>query len=154
MNNFEQIVEFCRQHNIELIVFISPSHATQWEALRVTDRWESFEQWKRKMVDITPVWDFSGYNSITTEPIKEVMINYVDNSHYTPKIGELVLNRILSYDVGKVPPDFGVLMTPENIDNHLANIRADREKWAKNRSNEVQLVKTIKRNIQKQEKSQ
>ncbi|MGK7938879.1 MAG: hypothetical protein AB4062_01705 [Crocosphaera sp.] len=147
LNNFKQIVEFCRQNNIELIVFISPSHATQWEALKVTDRWQSFEQWKRKMVDITPVWDFSGYNSITTEPIKEVMTNYVDNSHYTPKIGEFVLNRILSYDVNQVPQDFGILMTPENIDNHLAKIRGDREKWAENQPNEVQLVETIKRNI-------
>ena len=57
-NDFKKIVEFCRQNNIELIVFISPSHATQWEALRVTDRWDSFEEWKRKMVAITPVWDF------------------------------------------------------------------------------------------------
>ena len=147
LNNFEAIVEFCHQHNIELIVFISPSHATQWEALRVTDRWESFEQWKQKIVDITPVWDFSGYNSITTEPIKEVMTNYVDNSHYTPKIGELILNRILSHDLSQVPQDFGVLMTPENIYNHLANIRVDREKWAENQPNEVQLVEAIKRNI-------
>lgn len=147
VNAFQQMVEFCRQHNIELIVFISPSHATQWEALQVTDRWESFEQWKRKMVEITPVWDFSGYNSITTEPIKDVMTNYVDNSHYTPKIGEFVLNRILSHNVEQVPQDFGVLMTPENIDEHLANVRAEREKWAKIRPHEVQLVETLKRNF-------
>lgn len=78
-NDFKKIVEFCRQNNIELIVFISPSHATQWEALRVTDRWDSFEEWKRKMVAITPVWDFSGYNSVTSEPIQPIMSNYVDN---------------------------------------------------------------------------
>ena len=153
-NAFKKIVEFCRQHNIELIVFISPSHATQWEALKVTDRWDSFEQWKRKMVQLTPVWDFSGYNSITTEPIKDVMNNYVDNSHYTPKIGNLVLNRILSHNVEQVPQDFGVLMTPENIEKHLANIRTEREKWAKIRPNEVQLVKILKRNFQPEQKSQ
>ena len=147
LQNFEQIVEFCREHNIELIVFISPSHATQWEALRVTNRWESFEQWKRKMVTITPVWDFSGYNSVTKEPIQDFMNNYVDNSHYTPKIGNFVLNRILSHNVEDVPEDFGVLMTPENVDDHLAEIRTDREKWATIRPNEVELVETLKRNL-------
>ncbi|MGB5594874.1 MAG: hypothetical protein WBM32_15720 [Crocosphaera sp.] len=147
LNDFQEIVQFCRKNNIELIVFISPSHATQWETLRVTDRWDTFETWKRKMVEITPVWDFSGYNSITTEPIKDVMTNYVDNSHYTPKIGDFVLNRILSYEPSQVPQDFGVLMTPENIDDHLAKIRRDREQWAKIQKNEVQLVEKLKRNF-------
>lgn len=152
-NDFKKIVEFCRQHNIKLIVFISPAHATQWETLRVTDRWDSYEQWKRKMVEITPVWDFSGYNSITTEPIKDVMSNYVDNSHYSPKVGDFVLNRILSHDVDQVPQDFGVLMTPENIDKHLIKIRTDREKWARMRPNEVELVETLKRNFKPRQKS-
>ena len=134
-NDFKKIVEFCRQNNIELIVFISPSHATQWEALRVTDRWDSFEEWKRKMVAITPVWDFSGYNSVTSEPIQPIMSNYVDNSHYTPNIGDFVLNRILSHNVEQVPEDFGVLITSENIEQHLAKIRSDREEWAKMRPN-------------------
>ncbi|WP_107667513.1 hypothetical protein [Cyanothece sp. BG0011] len=153
LNDFKKIVEFCRQHNINLIVFISPAHATQWETLRVTDRWDTYEQWKRKMVEVTPVWDFSGYNSITTEPIQPVMSNYVDNSHYTPKIGDFVLNRILSHEVDQVPQDFGVLMTPENIDKHLIKIRADREKWAKMRPNEVELVETLKRNFKPPQKS-
>ena len=78
------------------------------------------------MVAITPVWDFSGYNSITTQPIKPVMNNYVDNSHYSPPIGAFVLNRVLSHNVEQVPKDFGVLMTPDNIEQHLANIGSDR----------------------------
>ncbi|MGK7954363.1 MAG: hypothetical protein AB4063_03725 [Crocosphaera sp.] len=153
-NDFKKIVDFCRQHNIELIVFISPAHATQWETLRVTDRWDAYEQWKRKMVAITPVWDFSGYNSITTEPIQDIMSNYVDTSHYSPHVGNLVLNRVLSYKVEQVPEDFGILMTPENIDKHLVNIRSDRKKWAKIRPNEVELVETLKRNFKPQQKSQ
>ena len=125
-NDLQKIVEFCRQRNIELIIFISPAHATQWETVRVTGRWDSYEEWKRKMVAITPVWDFSGYNSITTQPIKPVMNNYVDNSHYSPPIGAFVLNRVLSHNVEQVPKDFGVLMTPDNIEQHLANIGSDR----------------------------
>ena len=150
-NDFKKIVEFCRQNNIELIVFISPSHATQWEALRVTDRWDSFEEWKRKMVAITPVWDFSGYNSVTSEPIQPIMSNYVDNSHYTPNIGDFVLNRILSHNVEQVPEYFGVLITSENIEQHLAKIRSDREEWAKMRPNEVELVETLKQNFKEQQ---
>ncbi|MFM7406862.1 MAG: hypothetical protein ACKO3K_09420 [Cuspidothrix sp.] len=84
VQDFQKIVNLCQKHNIKLIVFISPAHATQWEAIRAAGKWETFETWKRKAVQLTPVWDFSGYNTITNEEIKDVMENYPDSSHYTP----------------------------------------------------------------------
>ncbi|EAM48351.1 hypothetical protein WH8501_16620 [Crocosphaera watsonii WH 8501] len=75
----------------------------------------------------------------------------VDNSHYTPNIGDFVLNRILSHNVEQVPEDFGVLITSENIEQHLAKIRSDREEWAKMRPNEVELVETLKQNFKEQQ---
>ena len=71
------------------------------------------------MVKITPVWDFSGYNSITTESIDDRMEYYIDNSHYSLKAGDLVLNRIVSFQTEKVPRDFGVLVNQDNIEPHL-----------------------------------
>lgn len=143
-DNFEKIVNLCRKNNIKLIVFISPSHATQWESIRVTGKWQSFENWKKKVVEITPVWDFSGYNTITTEPLQDVMENYADSSHYTKPVGDLILNRILDDPKNELPSDFGVLVTPRNIDSHLAKIRADREEWVKKRQDELDLVVNLK----------
>ena len=144
LTELKKIVDLCQQNQIKLISFISPSHATQWEAIRATGEWSTFEKWKREVVAITPVFDFSGYNSITSEPIHNEMENYRDNSHYTKKIGDLVLNRILSYKKEEVPEDFGILINPENVESHLVKIRQDREIWAKNNPDEVQLVKEIK----------
>jgi hypothetical protein len=150
---FKKFVELCKQRGINLKVFISPAHATDLEAIRATGRWQTFEEWKRKMVQITPVWDFSGYNSITSEPISAKMKNYADNSHYTPLIGNLILNRIFSDKTDKVPKDFGVLITPQNIDSYQAKIHADREAWAKKNPDEVELAKNIKREYDRSSKS-
>lgn len=144
LDELKKVVELCQKYQIKLIPFISPSHATQWEAIRATGEWSTFEEWKRKVVKTTPVFDFSGYNSITTEPIHNDMENYTDNSHYTPKVGDLILNRILDYQEADVPNDFGILINPENIESHLEKIRKDREVWAKNNPDEVKLVKEIK----------
>jgi hypothetical protein len=141
---FRKLVELCQKKNIKLIVFISPAHATDLETIRATGVWDTLEQWKRDVVKITPVWDFSGYTSITTEPIGTNMKNYADNSHYTEEIGNLVLNRILSYQEETVPKDFGILLTPDNVESHIEQIRADREVWAKNNPEEVKLVQEIK----------
>jgi hypothetical protein len=150
--DFEKIVNLCKENNIELKVFISPAHSTDNEAIRVTQQWQVLEDWKRKMVQLTPVWDFSGYNSITTEKIADKMTNYADNSHFTPRVGDLILDRIFNQKTDSIPDDFGILITPENIESHLAKIRKDREIWAENNPDEIQLVKKIYPQVLEQKK--
>ncbi len=140
-SDFEKLVELCQENNIKLKVFISPSHATQWESIYMTNRWQVFEEWKRNIVQLTPVWDFSGYNSVTTEKVSNVMNNYVDNSHYTPAIGDLILNKMFDYQADKVPKDFGILLTKNNIEEHLNKIEVNRQDWLENNPEEVSLVK-------------
>ncbi|MGD1704556.1 hypothetical protein [Dapis sp. BLCC M229] len=144
LDEFKKVVDLCQQNQIKLISYISPAHATQWEIIKSSGQWSTLEEWKRKVVEISDVFDFSGYNSITTEPIHNNMENYTENSHYTPKVGNLILNRLLSYKKEEVPEDFGILINSENIESHLAKIRQDREFWAKNNPGEVNLVKEIK----------
>ncbi|MEB3342007.1 hypothetical protein [Okeania sp.] len=144
LDELKTIVDLSEKNQIKLILFISPSHATHWEAMKRKDKWLIFEEWKREVVKITPVFDFSGYNSITTEPIHNNMENYTENSHYTPKVGNLILNRILSYKEEEVPEDFGILINSKNLESHLEKIRQDREVWVKNNPDEVNLVIEIK----------
>ncbi|NEN96582.1 MAG: hypothetical protein F6K50_13885, partial [Moorea sp. SIO3I7] len=143
LNDLQDIVDTCKEKGIELKVFISPSHATQWESLRVTRLWPVFEEWKRRLVEITPVWDFSGYNSITTEAISEEMKNYWDSSHYREEVGDLILNRLFSYQAHTVPEDFGVLITPDNVESHLGKVRNERESWAETNGDLVKLVEDL-----------
>ncbi|HEY9811978.1 MAG TPA: hypothetical protein V6D31_00355, partial [Candidatus Sericytochromatia bacterium] len=140
LDALQTIVDTCQQQGIDLKVFISPAHAIQWEAVHARELWTTFEDWKREVVKITPVWDFSGYNSITTEPLSDTMQNYLDSAHYFAEIGDLVLNRLYDYKVEDVPPDFGVLLTSTNVESHLAQICDQRETWATQNPEIVQLV--------------
>lgn len=140
LDALQTIVETCQKEGIDLKVFISPSHVTQWEAVHAAELWSTFETWKREVVKITPVWDFSGYNSITAEPLSDNMQNYLESSHYVKEIGDLVLNRLFDHQLEKVPNDFGVLITPKNIEAHLAEIREQRKQWATQNADLVQLV--------------
>jgi hypothetical protein len=143
IDNLREIVALCQQHNIAVIGFISPAHATQTEAIYLAGHGQILEQWKRKIVEVITVWEFSDYNSITTEPVSEKMKYYIDGSHYKETVGNLVLDRILSYNEEKVPPDFGIYLTPENIEIELAKIRVSRKEWIKNQTKDAELVKLI-----------
>lgn len=144
LNDLRELVEICQSRNIDLKIFISPSHATQWEALRLAGHWDDFEQWKRELVAIAPVWDFSGYHSISTEPISENMTYYWDSSHYRQEVGNLILNRLFDYEPASVPADFGVLITPETVEQHFVKIRRDREYWANANPEAIAFVEELK----------
>jgi len=146
LKDFAQIVQLCKDAEIELTVFISPAHAVQWEAIAQTVTWNTFEQWKRELVALTPVWDFSGYHSVSTEPVRSGMTYYRDNSHYRPIVGNWVLSRLFgtAHSKASIPDDFGIRLTPENVETHLASIRSDRRKWRHDNETVVSWVNDIK----------
>ena len=147
LDNFKYVIDLCQENNIDYQVFISPTHATQYEAIDLAGLWSTFEDWKRELVKITPIWDFSGYNSITTETISESMKNYIDNSHYSHYTGNLLLNKIFVDETNSIPQDFGVLVNASNLESHLQQIKLDRQQWRENNPLEVELVNNLKTRI-------
>ncbi len=127
--HLQEVVDLGREHNIQIEFFISPAHAAHWEILAKAGLWSEFEIWKQRLTEITPIWDFSGYNSITTAAISDDMTHYWDSSHYHKSVGDLMLNRVLSYDEDAVPDDFGVWLTPTTVDAHLTQTREARQIW-------------------------
>ena len=146
LQELEIIVNLCKKEGIDCQIFISPSHATHRESILVSGVWTLFEEWHREIVKIAPVWSFSGYNSITTEPISDNMKNYIDPSHYRSEVGDLIINRLQKHQQEKVPNDFGILLTSDNVEFHLKKVRADREAWAVKNPEEVNLVKALRIN--------
>jgi hypothetical protein len=146
---YRRLLQLVYTQGIDLRIAVSPSHARQFETIAAKGLWPLFEEWKQQLVQINekeakqagsdsyPIWDFSGYNSMTTEPVPPLgdvdspMQWYRDPSHYKAELGYLVLDRIFGYDhPGRlIPDDFGVLLTPESINAHLQQIREDREQW-------------------------
>jgi len=88
------------------------------------------------------LWDFSGYNEITTEPFPSLndkttqMQWYWESSHYKKETGDLVLDTLLNYKQAdrKAPAKFGVKLTSKNIEQHLFNQRVNRDKFTASHS--------------------
>jgi hypothetical protein len=94
-----------------------------------------------------PLWDFSGYSSITTEPLpppgsRREMNYYWDSSHFKQEVGDWVLDRLF-HSQGGVPADFGVELTADNIDDVLARIRADRARYRRWHPADVAAIRAV-----------
>jgi hypothetical protein len=139
----QRIVEFCRRHNIDLRIVVTPAHVHQLEIMAASGNWSEVEKKKRDLVRIvdeenarypdqpaTPIYDFSGYSSITEEEPPAIgshaeLRYYWDSSHFKQIVGDYVLNRVYGVsDPGRQgPPDFGVQLTAATIESYLANQR-------------------------------
>jgi hypothetical protein len=154
----KRILRFCREKNIRLAMFISPTHAWRMEEMRLKGQWQDFENWKRRLVQaveeesgeiggVSPytIWDFSGYNSITTEPVPSAndtsarMHGYWEVSHYKKEVGDIILRKILAEaDVGTPSPsDFGTMISTSGIDAHLDNIRKAQANYIASHASDV-----------------
>lgn len=152
-DSLEEIARFCKHYNIELKVFISPIHANKLEVIWQLGLGPEYEHWKRHVVEVVSrsgfaLWDFSGYNSITTEPFPPLgdnttmMNNYWEGSHYRREVGDLILDRLFATsETGRiVPSDFGIRLSPDNIEDHLRMTRDDHEHYRSQRQPDIEEV--------------
>ena len=57
---------------------------------------------------------------------------YWEHSHYRKATGDLILDRVLGHgDPDRdLPADFGVRLTGDNVDAHVARAKTDLPSWA------------------------
>jgi hypothetical protein len=146
-----RIIAFCREQGIDLHVFITPSHAHQSEIAAALWGEQGYENNKRALVQLLaddaalhpgqppiPLMDFSGYSSVTTEPLPPIgsrneMRYYWDSSHFKEIVGDYVLDRLFDVHMPAqpVPPDFGVVLNAQTIEAVLAQQREAQESYRK-----------------------
>jgi hypothetical protein len=160
---YQKLLIFSWEHSIDLIVVVSPTHVRLFEVIAVKGLWSYFEQWKRLLVSLNeeiafqhsrtpyPLWDFSGYNYYTIEPVptlgdrETAMQWYWESSHYKKELGDLVLDRIFNYihPERTIVDGFGIQLTSNNIESHLQQIRNDRQHWRDSHTNDVAEIEAL-----------
>jgi hypothetical protein len=119
--NFKKLVDVCKEHSIELKVYLSPVKAMYWEAYWDNNLWPHLENLKRQLCSVYPIWDFSGFNPITMQTLDTNGDSlYYDCSHFTPIVGNLILQRMLGRP--SCIDSIGYLLTPETVEGSLAEI--------------------------------
>jgi len=163
LDYIRRIVAFCRAQRVDLRIFIAPEHAHQLEITAAIGEWATLENAKRALVQLLaedaarhpgaspiPLWDFSGYSSVTTEALPESgsraeMGFYWDSSHFKDVVGDLVLDRLfgLSHPRRPVPPDFGVRLTAATIEPALARLRAAQLAYRRSNPQDVAWIRSL-----------
>lgn len=156
---YQRLLAIAHEHDMDVKMLISPSHARQWETLAAAGLWQQFEDWKRRLVSVNeetarqyahpafPLWDFSGYNRVTTFPVPDAAdapgVLYWESSHYRKEVGDLALDRIFSPKPlqPSIPaPDFGTLLTGDSVEPWLAQQRLERQHYRANHRQDIEEI--------------
>lgn len=144
------IGDYCQSGTV-FRLYIQPIHAlaelSYWAGLEA-----DVDRWKRALVETVDarrqggcdirLFDFSGFNRITTEEIpqktgKDSMQNYWEQSHYRSEVGLQILEELL--DAGKKTAEsaFGVELRSDTILRHLRDFRYARRQYIINHPEET-----------------
>lgn len=151
MQDLRAMLDLARNHGVQVTLYLSPVHAIDALATRAIFGVERIEAWRAAIVRLAdaqsqlsggrfevPVWDFSGFNSVTTEAVPDRsdrhsrMRHYWDQSHYRQQVGDWILDRIFGVPSAgdAVPADFGVRLEAQKLASHFAIERAAAENYA------------------------
>ena len=157
IQHFEALLREAADAGVAVYPFISPVHVVHRELLTEMNLNNDYENWKRQMVRVVAevnqdlpeqqqivLWDFSGYNEITTEtvpdsPQQKFMRWHEDSAHFNQSVGGIILDRMLGARSGESVTDkpFGLVLTPDNIDTQIEADRRNSEIYRLNNPDEI-----------------
>jgi hypothetical protein len=127
----------------EVRLFVNPPHVALLATIRLGGYWAAYETFHRRMVALAEaegfeLWDFSGVNPLSTEPVAGGMRWYSDPSHVKPAYARLMLARLAGE---ATDPAIGVRLTPGMLEAHLAAKRDALDAYLAEHPALVQLVR-------------
>jgi len=104
LEDINELKKMCIEKNIELVLFINPIYVETYKKAVS----ENFIDFIGKLTTISQFYDFSGINELTTN-----RLNYYENLHYRPKIGDMIIKEVFD-------PDSKYLICAKNADYRLS----------------------------------
>lgn len=130
IRSFEKLLHFTHKNNINLHLFVSPTHVRMVIGLYNIGLWDEFENWKAEIVasnekvakvygnPSSPLWDFSPINQYNTEVAPKENEDrfkwFIDAAHYNPAYGNIIQDQIFRFK-NNGP---GVPLNSANINSH------------------------------------
>ena len=106
------IRDLCLEHGIDLYIIVPPLYHERFDQYSISE----MEFFYKRLVEVTPFWDFA-LSSVSYEPRY-----FYDEENIRNATGEMALAAIFTDENSYYPDDFGVYVTTENLEVHLARL--------------------------------
>jgi hypothetical protein len=125
-----EIIEICREHNLDLVFVLTPNHAYDDYYLESIDAWGTVQEWLSRVSAEATVYSFSQPNAWVYEPVQKSMRYWNDPYHFSLEMGRAMQLALAGVKVDDAPNNFMVRMTPDMVPGHIKNRRETIRRWA------------------------
>ena len=116
---FQELKALCDEKGVTLKVVIGPTFLAEIFKFESED----YYTYLRHLVDVTDIWDFSGFTPENLNPY-----NFINEGHYKNVVADAMVDTM--YGKGS-RENFGILLTKDNIDGYIQNRRESYQKLKK-----------------------
>ncbi len=143
MNEYASIIAVCEAAGINLKVYINPVHSIFLESIYAANGGRAFEEWKKQLAKLHPIYDFAYYSRIGNEPFSLHRVYWRNTQHEMPITGDLILARLAGQELPNDIGEFGFLLTADNVECVLERERGLRSCWKNENPDIVLYVEEI-----------
>jgi hypothetical protein len=127
-----EIIELCRQHNLELIFVLTPNHAYDDYYLETIGAWPTIEEWLSRLAkEPARILSFSQPNPLVYEEVSEQMRYWYDPYHFSLEMGKEILKALSGQQTETGPIRFMEELNPVTAKSNVEMRRLYIKKWAK-----------------------
>ena len=139
IEKLSSFIQFTKQNNIALKVFVNPYHSSYLHIINDSGRWLSYVEWKQNIASIAlqseiPFYDFGYFSDYAMEsvPVKENHLQmewFWEPAHYKASLGEKMLQTLMS--AGEHPASFGLTAEQvlKSLNHELEKLKESRNQW-------------------------
>jgi hypothetical protein len=125
-----ELVRLCREHDLELVFFLTPNHAYDDYYIDSIGAWGVVEEWLRRVTAEGEVYSFSQPNAWVYESVSRGMRYWNDPYHFTLAFGRAMELLWTGRRAGDAPDDLMMRMTPALAAGHVEHRRRAIRLWA------------------------
>ncbi len=112
----EEIISLCEAKNLQLYLFVSPSHSSYLDVLQQAGATDLFFLWLQALSELSslerPIWNFSHYHSYAQSSAPDTLtphwnIWFNDPVHFSAKLGDKMRAQLSSHCSAPPEPDLG-----------------------------------------------
>lgn len=118
LSSMREIAALCEENGIELTVFVCPIYFETFENAALHT---GFFEFLEELAEITPYYNFSGYNRYTEDPASY----HEDRSHFLVELGDVMIDAMFNGQCEEALTEqgFGVYVTEENVGQVLGILK-------------------------------
>ncbi len=138
LKNFKSEME---QKGYKVVYYTNPTHVLDLSLIKQMGYWDVYKAWKRNLAQRFDYIDFNFVNDKTAEPVDENTEYFLESSHSTKKMGEVIIDNLISKN-----NDYGINITKGNVRKIEILNEQELEKWEKSNPDWVIEIKGILKN--------